>query len=274
MLKDPQRRLRMPVSMMAAVLAALAVTGCALPPSDPVARQTYLEAGDPLEPLNRYIYNVNEGADILVLRPAAHTYREVVPDPARRSVGNFLRNLYSPLILANQLLQGDWQGADATLQRFVMNSTAGVGGLFDVAAAWEGLPYESEDFGQTLAVWGVPDGPYLVLPLLGPSNLRDATGLVVDSLADPIDIYARNSGAGWVTMARSGGYGLDTRAQLIEAIDDVRRNSLDPYAAFRSLYRQRRAVEIRDGAAAPDGQASSAEFPEFPDYDDLPETAP
>ncbi|HEV7368807.1 VacJ family lipoprotein [Arenibaculum sp.] len=220
--------------------------------------------GDPLEPVNRVVYGFNEAADILVLRPAAEVYRGTVPTPVRMAVRNFLLNLTSPLLVANELLQGDFEGAQVAFSRFLVNTTIGLGGAFDIAGRYRDLHYEYEDFGQTLAVWGVPDGPYLVLPLLGPSNLRDATGLVADTAADPVNIWANNADRSGAMAVRAGVTGVDTRTELIEAVDDLRRNSLDPYASARSLYRQRRATEINDGSGG---------SIEFPDYEDIDEPA-
>jgi phospholipid-binding lipoprotein MlaA len=242
-----------------ALLLALPLAGCATTEGGGGG-----EAGDPLEPVNRLVWAVNEPVDILILRPAADTYRTVVPDPIQRAVRNFLYNLASPLVIANQLLQADWDGAQVAFNRFLINTTAGVGGLFDVATG-AGYPYEYEDFGQTLAVWGVPEVAYLYLPILGPSSVRDAGGLVVDSLADPVNQWASATDRDAIPLGRAGTTGLDSRAQYIGVIDDVRRNALDPYAQLRSLYRQRRAAEIADG------NGGGTEFPEF---DDTPRRTP
>ena len=137
------------------------------------------EINDPLESMNRATFAVNDALDTVIMEPVARGYRAVAPEPARKGVRNFLRNLRSPVNIANQLLQGDLEGAGNDLTRFAVNSLVGVGGLFDVAGS-EGYEYEREDFGQTLGKWGVDSGPYLVLPLLGPSSFRDATGLAID----------------------------------------------------------------------------------------------
>jgi phospholipid-binding lipoprotein MlaA len=131
---------------------------------------------DPLEGLNRGIFEFNRVVDGVLIKPAAQIYRGVLPQQAQDSVRSFLRNLRSPVILANDVLQGDMDRAGSTIGRFLVNTTLGIGGLFDVASEL-GMPFHDEDFGQTLAVWGVGEGPYLVLPLLGPSNPRDAVGL-------------------------------------------------------------------------------------------------
>ena len=239
--------------------AALALlSGCAGQAESPQVAAARAEANDPIEPFNRWAFNINEGFDILLLRPTAVVYRDLVPPPLQDNTRNFLRNLRSPLIFANQLLQGDLEGAQNAAARFLVNSTIGFGGLADVAAA-AGVPYEEEDFGQTLAVLGVPEGAYLVLPLYGPSTLRDTTGAGVESIVDPLNWWLRNNDLNWVIYTRIGVSAVDARFRLIEAVDDLRANSMDYYATVRSLYRQNRDNLIRDG------QGTGDEFPEFND---------
>jgi phospholipid-binding lipoprotein MlaA len=193
---------------------------------------------------------------VLLLKPVAVVDREVIPDPLRTNVRNFLTNLRAPVSAANDVLQGDFKGAGDTAARFLVNSTLGFGGLADVAAATGKLP-QDEDFGQTLAVWGVGEGPYLVLPLYGPSNVRDVGGFAVDSFADPVNRYLRNNDHDALVYARIGVSAVDARSRLIEVIDDLKVNSIDYYATVRSLYRQRRNDLIRDGVGTGD------EFPVF-----------
>ncbi|MFV3075876.1 VacJ family lipoprotein [Niveispirillum fermenti] len=219
------------------------------------------DVNDPLEPMNRAIFWFNEGVDMVLIKPAAQVYSAVLPTPAQKGVRNALRNLRSPLDFANQLLQGDFDGAANVLARFMINSTIGIAGLIDVAGH-NGIPYEYESLDQTLAVWGIPEGPYLVLPLLGSSSLRDATGLAGELMADPVTNYASNTDRDWFNYTRAGLTALDTRAEYMDALDDVKRNSFDYYAAMRSLYRQRRDGWIRDGKPAVD------QMPEIPDYED------
>lgn len=245
---------------IALTLAGLSLAGCASQ-SETAPGPQAAEAYDPLEPVNRAVYNINEGADILVIRPVAEIYRGTVPDPIRTAVRNFLQNLAAPLVIANELLQGDFLGAQTAFERMLVNTTIGMGGFVDIAGMYLDKPFLYEDFGQTLAVWGVPSGPYLVLPILGPSNFRDAGGRVVDFLGDPVNIAADSN---TVSYGRSITGGIDTRAGLIEPIDDIRRNSLDPYATIRSLYFQRRQAEIRDGELSPQ-QDQDIEFPEYDD---------
>jgi phospholipid-binding lipoprotein MlaA len=218
-----------------------------------------LDAGpnDPLETINRKIFDFNVFLDDYVLVPTAKAYRTVLPQAARDSVQNFMRNLRSPLIFANDVLQGEPTRATQTLGRFMTNTLVGVGGLFDVAGHY-GVPYHSEDFGQTLAVWGVPEGPYLMLPVFGPSNPRDAVGLGAEFFADPLNIYLSNIDYDYIPPIRSAITVVDARSRNIEIIDKIRSTSLDYYATIRSLYRQRRASEIRNEDAPEPGSPTSA----------------
>jgi len=218
------------------------------------------DPNDPLEPVNRVVFGFNEVLDVLLIRPAAELYRVLLPDAVQLGLRNILQNLRSPLDLTNQLLQGDWEQAGVVVKRFAINTTAGIGGIVDVAAR-NGLVYEYESFEQTLAIWGVPEGPYLVLPVIGSSSLRDAPALLAESYVDPVRLYAANNDLEWLTYGRVGVTIVDTRAQYIDIIDDLRRNSFDYYAAMRSLYRQRRDGWVRDGAPAQD------QLPEIPDFD-------
>jgi phospholipid-binding lipoprotein MlaA len=242
--------------MAAAVFGMGLLAGCATPPTDdPDALAAYEEANDPLEPMNRYFFELNYAADELLFKPLAGWYYVALPDFAQDGVRNALRNLRSPIVLANDLFQGETERAGITVGRFLVNSTLGLAGLFDVASEM-GLEYHDEDFGQTMAVHGVEEGPYLVLPLLGPSNPRDAGGRVVDMLFDPltyIGIFAvDNIGLGAAVLE-----GVDTRARNLKTLDEVRKGSLDYYATLRSLYRQRRNDEINNGRAPPEGVGPS-----------------
>jgi phospholipid-binding lipoprotein MlaA len=208
---------------------------------------------DPFEGTNRAVFKFNNAVDKAVINPVVKGYRTVVPQPARTGLRNFLRNLKSPTILANQLLQGDIEGAGATIIRAGVNSTIGIGGLIDVAAT-AGLPYEQEDFGQTLGVWGVGHGPYLVVPVLGPSSLRDYAGYFVDAYADPIRWWLFNTdNEGWY-YAKVGVEYLDLRESLLDVLGELEKSSIDYYAAVRSTYYQRREALVNDemGTAIPD----------------------
>lgn len=238
---------RRPVALLCAGTAALAMTACAtVPEDDPEALAAYEETNDPLEPMNRYFFEVNYALDELFLKPIAGWYYIALPNPAQDGVRNFLRNLSSPVVLANDLFQGETGRAGDTFMRFIINSTLGIGGLIDVAEDM-GFPYHSEDFGQTLAVAGVDEGPYLVLPLLGPSNPRDVTGRVVDVFLDPLTYIARANDLENLLYVRSGVTAVDTRARNLKTLDEIREGSLDYYATIRSLYRQQRNDAIRNG---------------------------
>ena len=172
-----------------ALIFGTLLAGCATPPTDPAARAAFDEANDPLEPMNRGIFFFNRAADTLFIKPAAGMYRTVMPKPGQTAIRNVLNNLDTPVILANQILQGRFDPAGQTIERFFINSTFGVLGLVDVATEL-GINREDADFGQTLDAWGLGSGPYLMLPLFGPSNARDAVGLAVDSFLDPVSYVA------------------------------------------------------------------------------------
>jgi phospholipid-binding lipoprotein MlaA len=235
--------------LVACLLPLLALAACATPPTEPAARAQFEANNDPLEPLNRQIFSFNMFLDKWLMKPVSQAYQDVVPDPGKEAMRNFLANLHEPVIFANNVLQTEFKRAAWTAERFALNSTIGVGGVFDVATRW-GVEKQSGDFGQTLYHYGMPDGPYLVLPLLGPSNPRDTVGLVADGYADPFGYLAYDYGADVATYARMGGEGLDQRAQNIQTLNDLQRNAIDLYAELRSLYRQHRASELRHGAPA------------------------
>ena len=217
---------------------------------------------DPLEPVNRGIFEFNRIVDGLVLEPATQIYTFAVPEPARNSVSNFLANLRSPVIFVNHLLQGEREYAGVTVGRFMINSTMGIFGLFDFASVVGMAPREDADFGQTLGVWGVGAGAYLVLPIFGPSTFRDATGLVVDSFVfDPFPYVADEE----VRLARLGATAIDTRYRYGPLIDDLEASSLDFYAAVRTAFLQNRASRIRKGEQVVDEDYESI-FDE--DFDD------
>jgi len=233
---------------LGAVAAVALLVGCATPPpdDDPEAKADFEQLNDPLEPTNRAIFSFNEGVDTVILKPLAQGYRAAVPAFGRDRVSDFLDNLKSPLYLGNDILQGNAQNAGITVGRFVLNTTFGVLGIMDVADPM-GLPGHQSDFGQTLGVWGVGEGPYLVLPFWGPSNPRDTTGIAVEWFADPVDIYLEDQHMKWLSWTRTGVSAVVLREQYLDVLDDVKRTSLDYYSAMRSLYRQRRAAQINAG---------------------------
>ena len=200
------------------------------------------EIYDPLEPINRAIFGFNNVADKIVLEPIAKGYRKL-PSPIQTGIGNFLSNLKMPLVIVNQLLQGQGKNAGESTGRFVVNSTAGLFGLFDVADKI-GLEQTQEDFGQTLATWGVGDGFYLVLPIFGPSNVRDTAGMILAYTTDPVNAYAVREGEPWILPVRTATNAVDQRSKIIDEVNAMRNNSLDYYAAVRSSYYQYRKAAI------------------------------
>ena len=223
--------------------------GCASSPAggDAAALVEAREANDPYEPTNRFFYKINDGLDTYVLRPVAVAYRRVVPGVVRRPIHNVLTNLAAPTAFANEVIQTHPRKAGDMAMRFLINSTAGVGGLFDVATE-VGYPDHDVDFGLTLALWGVGEGPFLFLPVLGPSNPRDAAGFGAQFGLDPLT-YASFGGSATLGTARAVVSAVDTRERLLDPVDSIKRGALDPYATFRSLYRQNRMEEVAKARA-------------------------
>ncbi len=230
MLKEGFARIALAV-MMAATLSACVT----LPPNSPRSPQ------DPWESWNRGVYKFNDKLDRAVAKPVARTYVKVVPQPIRTGVTNVFANLDTPTVLINDALQGKFLAAANDLGRFLLNSTLGIGGILDPATS-AGLDRNNEDFGQTLGKWGVHPGPFLELPILGPSDLRDAPARVVDTYTNPRQ-YIKND---WIK------YGLylpdftDRRAALLP-LDETLKNTYDPYAFVRDAFLQRRAYLVSDG---------------------------
>ncbi len=240
--------------ILGAFLLMATLSACATKPpaSNPMALAAYEEANDPLEPMNRTMFKVDAGIDHVLVRPVVKGYRAVVPDAGRQHIDTFINNLRSPITFVNDVLQGQIRRASITLGRMVVNTGMGFFGFWDVGEKL-GLESHSEDFGQTLAVWGVPDGPYVYVPLLGPSTFRDGFGLAVDSfLIDPWEWYSRGTGSlDWVQWAYLGTTLVDKKDAYQDALDELKKSSLDYYSALRSSYRQIRAKEIRNGAPPP-----------------------
>lgn len=225
-----------------AVLLALAF---ALGAAFPAAAQP--SAGDPFEDFNRGSFKFNLFLDRALLRPIAKTYRFVTPSFVRTGVSNALHNLQTPVTVANDLLQGEPLRATESVGRFMFNTILGFGGLVDVGGML-GMPERhTEDFGQTLAVYGVGSGPYIMMPLLGPTNPRDLTGMVVDFVFDPFTFFVPTESS----LGRRGMSIISFRERNIETIDELERTSIDFYAATRTLAQQFRDSEIRNGAQAP-----------------------
>lgn len=200
---------------------------------------------DPLERYNRAIFRFNDGVDRAVLKPVATAYRDVLPGFVRTGVGNFFSNVGDVWNLANNVMQLKLQASAETFMRLNVNTVFGLGGILDIASE-AGISRHSEDFGQTLGYWGVPAGPYVVLPLFGPSTVRDTAAFPVDRWGNPLggvsDIAARNS----LTVLGL----VDTRARLLSVSQLLEQAALDPYSFMRDSHLQRRAIEVRDGAAS------------------------
>ena len=213
------------------------------------------DSNDPFEGINRASFRLNLTLDKYLIKPIAQTYL-YVPSPVRTGIRNFLSNLSAPITLANDALQGEMARAGTTTSRLAINTTLGVGGLFDVASEM-GLPAHREDFGQTLGVYGVGEGIYLYFILLGPSNARDFSGDIVDLAFNPLTYTDHRTNN---TLAQQVLHGLDLRAENIDLLDEIERSSVDFYASIRSLYQQNRRAAIANGALDIDA---------LPDIDDL-----
>lgn len=220
-------------------MLGLVVTGCASAPQP-------ADPGDPYEATNREIFAFNQWLDQTFLVHTAETYNKIVPEFGRERVHDLLTHLDLPVTFANDVLQAEPSRAGETLERFAVNSTMGLGGLFDPATEHLHMPSHSEDFGQTLGVWGVGGNPYLMLPVLGPSSPRDAVGRAGDAAADPLT-WLHYKQHIWWSLGRAYLKIVDLRARNIDTLADIERSSLDFYATTRSLYRQYRENEIRNG---------------------------
>ncbi|MES2499424.1 MAG: VacJ family lipoprotein [Pseudomonadota bacterium] len=223
------------ITLFTSCLIALLISGCATTNKDP------------LESVNRGVYKFNDVADKVVIKPVATAYKKITPSPIRKGFNNFFNNLGSITTVLNDLLQLKFAHAFTDAGRFVINTTFGLAGFIDVASM-DKIPNRKEDFGQTLGYWGVGNGAYLVLPLLGPSSVRDATGFAIDSItSDPIT-YTHNIGEIRLHNQLRTAQLIDRRAQLLDAGDLVDNASLDPYSFLRDAYLQRRASQVTDGA--------------------------
>jgi phospholipid-binding lipoprotein MlaA len=226
----------------------VALAGCATPPpdEDPDAVAAWEQINDPIEPLNRSIFDLNLTLDGVLFRPVAEAYRWLFPEFLRDAIQGVLSNAGEPNNIINAILQADVSRGGQALGRLAVNSTLGIAGMIDVASEF-GLTPVDEDFGQTLAVWGVGDGAYLMLPVLGPSSVRDGIGRGVDIFLNPLTYLFTNTDTEYVGAIMSVTDGLDQRSRNIEVLDDIERTSVDFYAAIRSLYRQARQDLIYNG---------------------------
>ena len=237
---DRERRVQSAAPVVVGLL--LLCSGCATSLSDPPSADEADSDNDPAEGVNRAIFKANLAADHAVMRPVAQAYTDHVPEVVQTGVHNVVQNLKEPAVALNDLLQGNVKHAWQSVQRLAVNTTVGAVGVVDVAAKW-GLPPHKADFGQTLAVWGVGEGPFVELPLLGPSNPRDALGTAVDMALNPLT-FVGGAPATYASVATGGANFVDVRAQHLHDLDELERNSLDYYATLRSVYRQHREAEI------------------------------
>jgi phospholipid-binding lipoprotein MlaA len=224
-----------------------------------------VEPHDPWEPANRKLYAFNQVLDHWIIAPAAHGYARIVPRPLRAGMHNFSRNLGEPLVFVNDLLQGHVGTAASTLGRFAINSTVGLLGVFDVAAKGR-IPHHDNGFGTTLGRWGVSPGPYVFLPVAGPTNVRDSLGGVVNIFLSP-QYYVNNFIPRPVGLGTLGVNGLETRLDAQQTLDTIQQTSTDPYATLRSYFMQNREATVH-------GATSPVELPDFdtPDMPSAPET--
>ncbi len=229
---------------MALVCSFLILSSCSSTHNNSLVDKTP-ETQDPWEKLNRSTFSFNLAFDRYLLAPLAKGYRIILPGEIRKGVRNFLSNLSEPWTTINSVLQGNVKNASNSITRFFVNSTIGLLGIFDVAAKI-GFEKQKEDFGQTLAIHGTSTGPYLVIPFLGPSTVRDAMGRVVGFLGDPVTLaLQRNNNDEWIWIGTAL-KGLDFREQNYEKIDNLNATSVDFYATLRSLYLERRSRMIRN----------------------------
>lgn len=217
------------------VLCLALLAGCAAQPG------VKADPRDPWERMNRGTYRFNDAFDRAIAKPVARGYRKVTPHFVQTGIGNFLDNLQSPVVMVNDLLQGQFKAFASDTGRLLMNTTLGIGGLLDPATA-AGLDKHDRDFGQTLGTWGLKTGPYLVIPFLGPSDVRDAVGRVGDVYSDPRH-YIRNN---WVSWGLWGVGAVDTRARLLD-VEGAIAGAYDPYAFIRGAYLQHRAFKVHGG---------------------------
>lgn len=227
---------------------------------------------DPLEGANRWTFAFNQGLDRWLLDPLTRGYQWLVPAPGRRGVNRVFRNLNSPVVFANEVLQLRPVPAGITIGRFVVNSTLGIVGIFDVADDWMGLTRGEADFGQTLARYHVPRGPYLVVPLFGPSTARDALGTIVDQAIDPLTYLVGPLNLQWQLILGSG-QGLALRDSHLGSLDALRDSSVDYYAALRSAYLQTRRAKELEVLVEEESSAPANAGPAAPDQDSAPEAS-
>ena len=236
--------MKISLPVISALALGLALSACSTPSPESLAQN------DPWEKTNRDVFDFDVRMDHAVARPVAEGYRAVLPEPVRDGIHNALSNLNSPVVLANDVLQGDGDKAVNTTGRLLINSTVGLGGLIDVASKI-GIPNHDNDFGITLGKSGVAEGSYLVLPFAGPLPPRDLLGVGVDQAFDPLTYVRFHGKDTWMVVRFSIGV-LDLRASNLDAVETIERSSIDFYATTRNLYRQNRNAKINDGKAPAD----------------------
>ena len=251
-------------AVVTALLCALALGACASGPRSEPPRDPTL-APDPFEPFNRVMLDVNTGLENVIAKPIDTVYRGITPKPVRRGVSNAVDNIGSPVTFLNDILQGRPRQAGKTFARFVVNTVFGIAGLFDIAKTG-GLPPHDEDFGQTLAVWGIGNGPYLVLPLFGPTTIRDGVGLGVDTISDPLYWLVNDTATTYAIVGTETLVSYDNNRDQLKAL---RKSSIDFYSALRSAYLQHRQSEIYNGDV-PQGES----MPDILDSMPMPAPAP
>ncbi|HEY2007942.1 MAG TPA: VacJ family lipoprotein [Rhizomicrobium sp.] len=232
---------------------ALMASGCAATQATEDADATMVS--DPLEGMNRIFFDLNQRLDRNAGKPVATAYKTDVPQTVRGGLHNVLDNLGGPVNVANDLLQVQFENAAIAAGRFIVNTTIGVAGIFDVATDW-GMPSRNRDFGETLGTYGVPAGPYLVLPLRGSTDVRDFAGNYVDGFATPLH-FVRYDGNNYVGWMKSTLGSMDNRSTNLVTYEDIERASVDYYATTRTLYMERRARLIEDR------NVRTAELPDF-----------
>lgn len=267
-------RSRIALAGLFAAVQILASGGLQANAQTPAPAASPRTVSDPLERMNRGLYALHTVLDKAIVRPVMLVYTTVLPRPVRAGLRNMAGNLNEPITFVNDVLQVRPRAASRTLTRFATNSVLGVGGVFDLAAS-AGYPRHYSDFGQTLGRYGVGPGPFLFIPVLGPSTLRDVSGRVVDSYADPVNMV-HYEGDTYVRVARPAISGLELRATFDREIQELETTATDPYVTLRSAYLQSRQNFIRGGEVeAEDVQAlPSFSANEVPPAAETPTTAP
>lgn len=251
------------------------VTACATrpPETDPVALAEYKTNNDPLEPMNRAVFGFNKFIDQGMVRPVSQAYSTVTPTFAQNGLTNFLHNLTEPWTATNEVLQGKFMAAGNTIGRFLLNSTVGILGLWNPAKKL-GWDRTEEDLGQTLAVWGVEEGPYIVLPFFGPRSVRDTVGFTGDVILDPMgmgihQLNIENNfflGFDLTTYLTRGADAVDTRTRYFSILDEMY-EAQDPYVLARTAWRQNRAYDVADGNIGPTEEETDLFDSEFDDLE-------